>query len=188
MKKPTKAVKQMVIGFLLIKSQYTVLAQNKIDSTKTSGWTNHYQLTIISESHAGFKAAYHGMNSLADSTEVGAMTVTSTLFLGRRLWKGAAFYFNPELSGGRGLSSAVGVAGALNGESYRVGNPEPAVFIARAYLQQNIALGNASYEKVNDDVNQIAGTTPTSRIWCCCRINKTNLGYAYLKRGRSSHS
>ena len=91
-------------------------------------------MTAISQSHAGFKAPYKGNNSLADSTEVGATSMTGTLFLGKKLWKGAAFYFNPEISGGRGLSFAVGVAGALNGETYRVGNPEPSIFIARAYF------------------------------------------------------
>jgi hypothetical protein len=86
------------------------------------------------------------------------------LFLGRKLWKGAALYFNPEVSVGKGLSFASGVAGALNGETYRVGEVEPQVFIARAYLQQHIPLGNTSYEYVGDDVNQVAGKIPANRI------------------------
>lgn len=159
-----KTINLAIISFFLTVCQLSILAQDKNDTTKPNNLTNHYQFTVIAESHAGFKSAYSGNNSLADSVEVGAVTVTSTLFLGRRLWKGAAFYFNPELSGGRGLSSAVGVAGALNGESYRVGNPQPGVFIARAYLQQYIPLGNTSYEYVADDVNQIAGMVPKSRI------------------------
>ena len=101
---------------------------------------------------------------MADSVEVGATTATATLFLGHKLWKGAAIYFNPELSGGRGLSSAIGVAGALNGESYRVGNSAPAIFVARGYLQQHIPIGNTTYENVEDDVNQIADKIPTNRI------------------------
>lgn len=164
MNQSKKTIRQIVLGILLLASQHPLSAQMKKDSTKTSNWTNRYQLTVISESHTGFKSLYSGNNSLADSTEVGAMTVTSTLFLGKKLWKNAALYFNPELSGGRGLSSAVGVAGALNGESYRVGNPEPAIFIARAYLQQHIPLDNTTYEYVEDDNNQLAGMVPTSRI------------------------
>jgi len=139
------------------------LAQNT-DSLKTSKWTNHFQLTIISQSHAGFKAKYSGLKSLADSVEVGATSLTSTLFLGRKLWKGAAIYFNPEVSGGNGLSYASGVAGALNGETYRVGAVEPSVFIARAYLQQHIAIGNSKYESVAEDVNQVKDKIPSSRI------------------------
>ena len=51
---------------------------------------------------------------------------------GPGLWRGAAVYFNPEVSGGKGLSFTTGVAGALNGETYRVGATEPQVFIARS--------------------------------------------------------
>lgn len=114
------------------------------DSTKANPWSVHFQSTVISQSHSGFKAAYSGTNSLADSVETGATSITTTLYLGRKLWKNAAFYFNPELSGGRGLSSAVGVAGALNGETYRIGDPAPVVSVARAYLQQMIPLGDTA--------------------------------------------
>lgn len=134
------------------------------DSTKQSKWTNHFQLTFISQKHTGFKAAYSGDKSLADSVESSASSITTTLFLGRKLWKGAAFYFNPEISGGKGLSFASGVAGALNGETYRIGAVEPTVFIARAYLQQNIPLRNTTYEDVPADVNQVSDKVPTSRI------------------------
>ncbi|MFM9709765.1 hypothetical protein, partial [Streptomyces galilaeus] len=82
-------------------------------------------------------------------------SLTSTLFLGRKLWKGAAFYFNPEVSGGNGLSFATGVAGALNGETYRIGEVRPRAFVARAYLEQHIPLKNTKYEFVEDDVNQV---------------------------------
>ncbi len=140
-----------------------IIAQAK-DTSKQSNWTNHFQLTFISQKHTGFKAAYSGDKSLADSVEPTASSITTTLFLGRKLWKGAAIYFNPEISGGKGLSFASGVAGALNGETYRVGAVEPAIFIARAYLQQNIPLGNTTYEDVADDVNQINDKVPTSRI------------------------
>jgi high affinity Mn2+ porin len=136
------------------------------DTTNTSGtkWSNHFQLTVIAQKHSGFRALYSGTNSLADTVEPTATSLTATLFLGRKLWEGAAFYFNPEVSGGKGLSFATGVAGALNGETYRVGQVAPQVFIARAYLQQHIPLGNTGYEWMPDDINQVAGKIPTSRI------------------------
>lgn len=143
-------------------SQYT-LAQSS-DTPKQRNWTNHFQLTFISQKHSGFKAAYSGDKSLADKVEPTASSITTTLFLGRKLWKGAAFYFNPEISGGKGLSFASGVAGALNGETYRVGTVEPAIFIARAYLQQNIPLGNTAYEDVAEDANQVKDKVPATRI------------------------
>ena len=147
----------------LIKMPFA-LAQTNVDSTKDSKWNSHFQLTVISQNHLAFSALYSGKNSLSDSSEWGATSITSTLFLGRKLWKGGAFYLNPEISGGEGLSYSQGVAGALNGETYRVGNPTPRLFIARAYFQQQIPLGNSSYENVEDDVNQIKDKVPVNRI------------------------
>lgn len=144
---------------------------------KGTTWTDHFQFTAITQSHAGFHSRYTGHNSLADSVEVGSTTATATLFLGRKLWKGGTVYFNPEISGGRGLSSAVGVAGALNGESYRVGNSEPSIFIARAYLQQHIPIGNTSFEDIADDANQVLDRVPVSRI--TISLGKFSIGDFY---------
>ena len=141
-------------------------AQTGPDSAaKPSPWSSHFQLTVINQYHSGFHAKYSGMNSLADTVEPGATSVTTTLFLGRKLWKNAAVYFNPELSGGRGLSSAVGVAGALNGETYRIGDPAPVVAIARAYLQQSFALGHSDKKDTLDEgPNQVADVLPAHRL------------------------
>src|SRR5579872_1688299 len=134
------------------------------DSTKQNGWSYHFQFTVINQSHSGFKSPYSGINSLADTAEVGANSVTTTLYFGRRLWKGGAFYLDPELSGGRGLSYSVGVAGALNGETYRIGDPAPVVSVARAYFQQMIPLGHTNYEDAPDASNQVGARIPSSRI------------------------
>lgn len=143
-------------------NQYVYAQTN--NTFEQSEWTSHFQTTFISQKHSSFHSAYSGDKSLADTVEPSAASLTATLFLGRKLWKGAAFYFNPEVSGGKGLSFASGVAGALNGETYRVGAVEPAIFIARAYLQQNIPLHNTTYEEVADDINQVKDKIPTSRI------------------------
>lgn len=153
------------LGYLLLtifKAQ-SLLAQSA-DSSSVGPWSYHFQLTVIDQNHSGFRTRYSGMNSLADSVETGAVSVTSTLYFGRRLWKGASLYFNPELSGGRGLSYALGVAGALNGETYRIGDPAPVLSVARAYIQQMIPLRHTGYEKQEDDINQLEGTIPSSRI------------------------
>ena len=134
------------------------------DSTKPSDWSSHFQLTVINQIHSGFHAKYSGMNSLSDTVEPAATSITTTLFLGRKLWKGAAIYANPEVSGGRGLSYSVGVAGALNGETYRIGNPEPVLSLSRAYFQQSFPLGRTDYEDVPDGPFQVAERLPTHRI------------------------
>ena len=55
------------------------------------------------------------------------LSLTTTVFIGRRLWRGAAVYFNPEVAGGSGLSGATGIGGAPNGETFRIGDPAPQV-------------------------------------------------------------
>jgi len=142
----------------------TISAQANPQGSPMSKWTAHFQLTSIAQKHSGFKSLYTGNNSLADTVEPTALSLTSTLFFGRKLWKGAAIYFNPEMSGGKGLSFTKGVAGALNGETYRVGATEPQVFVARAYLQQHFPIGKGKYEPFSDDVNQVADRIPSSRI------------------------
>src|SRR5262245_47421619 len=93
----------IVLAFFCIQ---TVSAQADSDSVRTSNWTGHFQATVIGQTHSGFQSLYRGENSLADSVEPTAVSLTSTLFLGRRLWKGAAIYVDPEVAGGKGLSFA----------------------------------------------------------------------------------
>ena len=149
-------VLSLLIGF--------VVSAQTPDSAAPSPWSVHFQLTVITQAHSPFKAAYSGMNSLADTMEPSATSITTTLFMGRKLWKNAAVYVNPELSGGKGLSGSVGVAGALNGETYRIGDPQPVVSIARAYVQQVIPLGGDGYDDPADGVNQVAGKIPAHRL------------------------
>jgi hypothetical protein len=158
-------MKRKLLGStIFFATTFQYLFAQTTDSTKQNDWSYHFQLTIINQSHSGFKAAYSGMNSLADSVETGATSITTSLFFGRRLWKGAAVYVDPELSGGRGLSYALGVAGALNGETYRIGDPSPVISLARVYYQQMIPLDHSSYEKIDDGNNQLAGAVPANRI------------------------
>lgn len=145
--------------FLLNRSNAQIIFKGANDTL-----SEHFQMTVISQSHSGFSASYSGRNSLADSAEIGSSSVTATLFFGKKLWKGTSFYFNPELSGGAGLSYSLGVAGALNGETYRIGDPQPKVSIARAYLQQTFPIGKTTYVDIDDDVNQVKDKVPASRL------------------------
>lgn len=120
--------------FIVVSAQ----AGNGKDSIEK--WSCHFQFTGIMQGHPAFNAPYSGQNSLSNEKE-SAFSVTSTLYLGRKLWKGASFYFNPEVAGGKGISSAVGIAGFTNGECFRIGDPTPALYVGRAYLRQYIAIG-----------------------------------------------
>jgi high affinity Mn2+ porin len=93
--------------------------------------------------------------------------VTATLFLAARLWECGSYsgelVFNPELAGGRGLSSVNGLAGFPNGDITRVGVVEPTPYFARLFLRQIWGLGGEQ-EKVEDEANQIAGKRDIDRI------------------------
>src|SRR5215813_8512397 len=95
-KKLKRRIAMIVAIFFMIS---TVSAQPDTTSAKISNWTSHFQLTVIGQKHSGFKSPYKGENSLADSVEPAAVSLTSTLFLGRRLWKGAGIYVDPEVAG-----------------------------------------------------------------------------------------
>lgn len=130
---------------------------------KDSGWSFHFQFTGIVQAYPTFSAPYTGQNSLQPNGQH-AFSVTSTAYLGRRLWKGAAIYFNPEMAGGKGVSSTLGVAAFPNGETFRIGNPEPTVYTGRLFLRQHINLDKNHFEKLTDDQNQVNETVSTSRI------------------------
>jgi high affinity Mn2+ porin len=127
-------------------------------------WSVHFQLTSVDMGHFAFPAAYTGPNSLVDTPEHNVTSLTTSFFLGRKLWAGAALYFNPEVSGGRGLSNATGMAGFPNGETFRIGNPAPAIYTARFFFQQNIPLGHTGYIIQEDDVNQVRDSIPIQRL------------------------
>jgi len=147
-----KQIKHYLIVMLL--GSASLFAQT--DSTEKWSW--HYQFTGIMQGHPGFHAPYAGQNSL-DSVREKAFSVTSTFYFGRRLWKGGEFYLNPEIAGGKGISSALGIAGFTNGECFRIGDPSPAIYLARVFLRQTISIGEEK-EWTESDANQLAGWTP----------------------------
>ncbi|GAA3968049.1 carbohydrate porin [Mucilaginibacter dorajii] len=153
--------KILFLQLLLLSIVITADAQTK-DTLSKSPFNFHFQLTAINQSHPAFHAPYSGTNSLQPAAEE-ALSLTTTLFAGARLWKGASVYFNPEISGGRGFSSAVGVAGFPNGETFRIGSAAPALYLARLFYRQYIALGTA-VDTVADDINQVSELVPRKRI------------------------
>ncbi|MGI4740256.1 MAG: carbohydrate porin [Janthinobacterium lividum] len=137
-------------------------AQQPVHHTHDENWSVHFQQTVIQQWHNNLQPRYAGGNSL-QARENAKLSLTTTLFLGRRLWKGAAVYFNPEVAGGSGLSGATGIGGAPNGETFRIGDPAPQVYLARLYLRQMWSLGPAE-EEDEDDLNQLKGTRPAKYL------------------------
>ncbi|HXS56162.1 MAG TPA: carbohydrate porin [Hanamia sp.] len=157
----------MVLYFSSIKAQnISNLIDNNYISKKDSvaPWSLHFQFTNIIQWHPSFKSQYSGRNSFRSTAENGVMSVSASLFLGRKLWRGASLQMNPEISGGVGMSDALGIAAFPNGEVFRISDPDPKIYIGRAFFQQIIPLKNTSYEDVASDANQLAGKLPSSRL------------------------
>ena len=128
--------------FVIVLWACSAYAQDTIPTF--TDWNFHFQQTVIGQIHPDFPASYSGANSIAPH-EKDRYSVTSTVFFGKRLWTGGELYIDPELAGGQGLSGSSGVAGALNGETYRIGNPSPelAIPFGRIYLQENIGFSDS---------------------------------------------
>lgn len=145
----------IVVLFLL---GFHVSAQS-LDTIRTARLTLHGQTTVISQHKLNFgPVPYTGDNSLHPEAET-QTSLTSTIFAGARLWRGAAVYFNPEIAGGSGLSQALGLADAPNGETFRIGDPSPKLYVARLFFQQIIAC-SSSVSRQESDANQLEGTIP----------------------------
>ena len=155
-------MKKLFLAVVFVKAAVPVIAQPLLDSN--SNWSYHFQLTAINQAHPAFKAKYSGLNSLLNTAESKKLSLTTTIFLGRKLWKNAALYFDPEIAGGTGLSGAKGIAGFTNGETFRIGSTDPKLYVARLYFQQHFALKNTAYQKVLPGANQVEDSIPASRI------------------------
>jgi len=131
-------------------------------ATPTENWNVHGQLSYVAQMHPAFSAAYSGPNSLNPNRD-SAETLDATLFLGVRLWRGAAFYVNPEVDQGFGLSNTLGVAGFPSGAAYKVGQNTPYAKLPRAFLRQVIALDGPE-QAVPSAPNQLAGVSPVNNV------------------------
>lgn len=115
----------------------------------------HFQSTAATQYHPSFAAEYSGKNSLRPAAE-SATAFVSTLYVDLRLWPGAELLINPEMSGGRGLSGTLGVAAFPSGIVYRVGDPAPAVYLARLAISQTFGLGGGRVANAAGP-NELAG-------------------------------
>lgn len=147
--------RSVYIIVMTIVSPATLRAQMLNDSSR---FQLHFQQTVVTQYHPVFHATYSGPNSL-QREEPAQTSLTTTLFTGARTWKNAFIYFNPELAGGAGLSGATGLAGFANGETFRIGNPKPQIYVARLYLDQYIPLSKQSSYR-SEAFNQLPGNIP----------------------------
>jgi hypothetical protein len=125
-------------------------------------WNANFQTTYIWQMHPAFSAAYDGLHSLRSQRETG-YTLTATLFLGHRLWRGAELFFNPEMIQTVDLSDLHGLGGLSNGENQKTGGPTARLYSARAFLRQTIRLGG-NEAPVDAGANQFGGEVSSRRL------------------------
>ncbi|PZP50897.1 MAG: carbohydrate porin [Pseudopedobacter saltans] len=118
----------------------------------------HFQVTYINQTKPRMRSLYSDSLSLLGPKE-NQNSMTATAFIGVKLWKGGYVFVNPEVAGGSGLSGAQGMGGSSNGETFRVGNPSPTLYLARAYIEQTFPLSKKTEEQV-DDENQLEMQVP----------------------------
>ena len=153
---------------LLAAPPFHAFAREEIDTAATHDALNiapakrfnlHFQATYIYQYKPEFDAQYSGKNSLK-TPEDNENSITSTLYFGAKLWKGAELYINPEVAGGSGLSGAYGLAASTNGETFRVGDPAPTLYLARGYFSQTIPLGKSCDINIPECANETGGWKP----------------------------
>jgi high affinity Mn2+ porin len=132
------------------------------DDIKFPTWEMHAQTTFIYQGYPRFPALYTGTNSLTPGPQA-KETLTTTAFVGLRLWNGGELYYSPELSQGFGLSDTVGAGGFPNGEAQKSNFPYPRYNTARLFLRQTFGLGGEQ-EDVESGPNQLSGKIDVARL------------------------
>lgn len=150
---------------------------------KDSNWNFHFQFTGIIQYTPGIHSPYAGQNSFK-ATKEKAYSVTSTAYMGRKLWQGASIFFNPEMAGGEGLTSTLGIAGFPNGETFRIGTSQPAVYVARIFLRQQISFDKEHLDTLYEGINQVKEIVSSKRL----TINAGKFGVAdFFDQNAVSH-
>ncbi len=152
---------QQKLHFLLLLASLNFFAQEK-DTILIRRFSFHGQTTVINQTKSGFSVPYTGNKSLLPNNE-SQTSLTATCYLGARLWNGASVYLNPEIAGGSGLSAATGIAAATNGETFRIGDPAPKLYLARLFVKQRFKLSDATYYQW-DEANKVAEMIPVKYI------------------------
>src|ERR1700687_1088175 len=125
-------------------------------------WNAHLQSTYVWQHKDSFHAPYTGPRSLLPSSER-AYSLTATVYLGARLWKGAELYVNPEVAQGLPLSNFFGLASVQNGEIQKNSGATLRGYWARVFLRQTINPGAEQFH-VYDGLNQLAGNYDKHRL------------------------
>ena len=141
-----------------------VSGSNELDNATNSAKIidAKYQITYVRMHKPGFFQTYSGRNSLSPNPE-NSYTLTSTAYLGTKLWTNSEIYFNPELTMSNPLSGLHGLGGLTNGENQKGVNATPKVYNARLFIRHSFGIGGGE-KSVPSAANQIAGLVDKNRV------------------------
>jgi high affinity Mn2+ porin len=131
------------------------------DALDLGAFAVHGQTTFVEQYAPPFHSPYVGQNSLIPNQ--GRETWDTTLGVGVKLWRGAEFWFDPEIDQGFGLNATEGVAGFPAGTAFKVGASVPYARLHKTFIRQTIDLGG-DVEKVDAGFNQFAGSQTADRL------------------------
>ena len=133
------------------------------------------QANGIFQMHGRFHSPYEGANSLRDTFETKASEV-ATLYLGYQIRPNARFntdlIVDFENAGGRGISQALGLAGATNLDVVRNPSLSSKPYLARGQIHQSIGLTN---EMVDQERGPFALATKVPARRFEIRVGKMSL-------------
>ena len=129
------------------------------DRLEEQGWLLRGQATFILQGHPRFRSPYRGEASLSPAANA-RNTFSMDLVIGRRLWEGAEFIINPQVTRGFGLSNSVGAAAYPNNEAFRLGSTSPNIFVPRVFFRQTIGL---SADTVPNEQDPLRFNSPLPR-------------------------
>ena len=121
----------------------------------------HGQTTFVEQYAPPFRSPYTGANSLFPNQ--GRETWDASLGVGVKLWRGAEFWFDPEIDQGFGLSRTEGVAGFPAGTAFKVGDAVPYARLQKYFIRQTVDLGGET-QKTDAGFNQFAGSHTADRL------------------------
>ncbi len=132
------------------------------EHSQTSKWWVSGQANFIFQANGDFYAQYSGKNSFKNKADT-ALSRVLTLYTGYEFNPNSQIYLDVEETGGRGLSSALGLAGFVNLDVVRNPSVGQQPYIARLFWQQIVPL---SSEKVESERTALSLPTqlPAKRL------------------------
>jgi high affinity Mn2+ porin len=104
------------------------------------------QSNFIFQAHDPFHSPYAGTNSFQSRIGQTALSRVLTLYTGVKLRRWTEFVFDLEETGGKGMSSALGIAGFTNLDVVRNPTLSQNVYLARYFIHETVPLTPARIE------------------------------------------